>query len=178
MTGFGQGTDVSTQRRYPVTRYNQRMARRITRRAKLNEEGVAVAFTFNNLATMLIFGLVQDIVRYVPVIGDYVELAISLVSFYFHRIVLVTEDTVYVYRDLPFHYPSRQLAAYERGPGVVTLGSQNPSSWFSRFIRRGQLNFHDGLSVYHGIIWIRRAQYVEQEGNIPGSGSAADVRVS
>jgi hypothetical protein len=159
--------DFLPARRFEVTRYNRRMARRIARRAKLNEGAVAVAFTFNNLLTMCVFGLVQDLARFVPIVGEYVEAAVSLVSFYFHRIVIVTDENVYVYRDLPFHFPTRQIAAYRRGAGVVRLGSPNPSSGVSRFIRRGQLTFEDGLIAYHSIIWIRRAQYIEQEGNLP-----------
>jgi pimeloyl-ACP methyl ester carboxylesterase len=151
-------------RRYPVTRYNRRMAQRVARRADLSEDAVAVAFTFNNLATMLIFGVVEDIARFIPLIGSTVELAVGLLGFYFHRIVLVTDDNIYVYRDLPFHIPGRLLVSYRRGPGVVRIGTDSPS-WFSRVIRRGQLTFEGGTIVYHAILWIRRAQYVAQEGN-------------
>ena len=161
----------AASRRYPVTRYNQRMANRVARRADLTEGAVAVAFTFNNLATMLIFGVVEDVARFVPVIGSTLELAVGLLGFYFHRIVLVTEENIYVYRDLPFHIPGRLLVSYRRHAGVVRLGTDSPS-WFSRMIRRGQLTFEDGTVVYHAILWIRRAQYVAQEGNI----SAADER--
>jgi hypothetical protein len=153
-------------RRIEVTRYNQRMANRVARRANLNEPAVAVAFTFNNLLTMFIFGLVEDLARFVPTIGELLLLGISLVSFYFHRIVIVTDQRIYVYRDWPFHFPGKRLAVFDRGPGVVRLGSDS-SNGFSRFIRRGQLNFHDGTVVYHSILWIRRAQYIAQEGNIP-----------
>jgi hypothetical protein len=150
-----------------VRRYNQRMARRVAKRAHLDEQGVAVCFAFNNLLTSLLIGVVEDIARYVPSIGEAIELAIGIVTFYFHRIVLVTEQNVYVYRDWPFHFPGKQLAAYPRHAGLVTLGSPNTGG-FSRFIRRGQLNFEDGLVVYHGIIWIRRARYIVQEGNSLG----------
>jgi hypothetical protein len=157
---------LPASRRYPVTRYNQRMAQRVARRADLTEGAVAVAFTFNNLATMLIFGVVEDISRFVPVIGSTLELAIGLLGFYFHRIVLVTEENIYVYRDWPFHIPGRLLVSYRRHPGVVAIGTHNPQSWFSRVIRRGQLTFEDGFIVYHAILWIRRAQYIAQEGNL------------
>ena len=101
--------------------------------------------------------------------SDNLRLVITgiLLSFYFHRIVIVTSDNVYIYRDLPFHIPGRQLAAYRRGPGLVRLGSPNPESGISRFIRRGQLTFHDGTVTFHGFLWIRRVQYIEQEANIP-----------
>lgn len=164
---MGQPTFQATdpRRHLTITRYNQRMANRVARRAHLNEPAVAVAFTFNNLLTMCIFGLVEDVVRLVPTVGALLELAISLVSFYFHRIVIVTAEHIYVYRDWPLHFPGARLAAYERGPGVVRIGSDR-QHWLPRLIRRGQLTFHDGTVVYHSPIWIRRAQYVAQEGNI------------
>lgn len=154
-------------RQYTVRPYNQRMAKRVARRAHVDGEGaVAVAFTFNNLATMILFGLIEDAVRFVPVIGALVELAVSILGFYFHRIVLVTDENVYVFRDWPFHYPGKLLLKAERGPGVVQLGAPAASS-FMRFIRRGQLTFQDGTIVYHTVIFIRRVQYVAQEANLP-----------
>jgi hypothetical protein len=154
-------------RPYPVRPYNQRMARRVARRANVEGEGaVAVAFTFNNLATMITFGLIEDVGRFVPVIGSVVEFSLSILGFYFHRIVLVTDQNVYVFRDWPFHIPGKMLMKQERRPGVVQLGAP-ASSAFMRFIRRGQLTFQDGTVVYHTVIFIRRAQYVAQEANIP-----------
>jgi hypothetical protein len=164
------GCDTSTAvsaRAYTVRPYNQRMAKRVARRAHVGDEGgVAVAFTFNNLATMLVFGVIEDAVRFVPVVGELAELAIGVLGFYFHRIVLVTEKNVYVFRDWPFHYPGKLLMKHERGPGVVRLGAPDASG-FMRFIRRGQLTFEDGTIVYHGFFWIRRVQYVAQEANLP-----------
>jgi hypothetical protein len=142
------------------------MAQRVARRAHLDEPGVAVCFAFNNLLTSLLIGVVEDILQYVPSIGAVIDLAISILTFYFHRIVLVTDQNVYVYRDWPFHIPGKQLAAYPRHAGLVTLGSPNTGG-FSKFIRRGQLNFEDGQVVYHGILWIRRAKYIVLEGNSP-----------
>src|SRR3984957_13876540 len=142
-----------------VRKYNQRMAKRVARRAHVNEQGVAVCFAYNNLLTSLLIGVVEDVARLVPSVGSSIELVISILTFYFHRIVLVTDQNVYVYRDWPFHFPGKQLAAYSRHPGLVSIGSPNAGS-FSRFIRRGQLNFEDGLVVYHSIIWIRRARYI------------------
>jgi hypothetical protein len=154
-------------RQYTVRPYNQRMAKRVARRAHVDGEGaVAVAFTFNNLATMATFGVIEDIVRFVPIIGSYVDLALSILGFYFHRIVLVTDQQVYVFRDLPFHFPGKQLMVRKRGPGVVQLGAPAASS-FMRFIRRGQLTFQGGTIVYHSFIFIRRAQYIAQEANLP-----------
>jgi hypothetical protein len=149
-----------------VRKYNLRMAQRMAKRAHVNEQGVAVCFAYNNLLTTLLIGGVEDVVRYVPSVGEVIELAISILTFYFHRIVLVTDQNVYVFRDWPFHFPGKQLAAYPRHAGVVKLGSPNPGG-FSRFIRRGQLTFEDGHVVYHGILWIRRARYIAQEANSP-----------
>jgi hypothetical protein len=149
-----------------VRRYNQRMAQRVARRAHVNEQGVAVCFAFNNLLTSLLIGVVEDVARFVPTLGSVIEMAISLLTFYFHRIVLVTDQNVYVFRDWPFHIPGKRLAAYSRHAGLVKLGSPHTGG-FSRFIRRGQLTFEDGHVVYHGILWIRRARYIVQEGNSP-----------
>lgn len=157
----------SGARQYTVRRYNQRMATRVARRAHVDGEGaVAVAFTFNNLATMVTFGVIEDAAKLVPVIGSFLDLAFSILGFYFHRIVLVTDQNVYVFRDWPFHYPGKQLMKQERGPGVVQLGVPAASP-FMRFIRRGQLTFQDGTIVYHTVVFIRRAQYVAQEANLP-----------
>jgi hypothetical protein len=153
-------------RQLSVTRYNQRMANRVGRRAHLDEPAVAVAFTFNNLLTLCLFGVIEDVARVIPTVGGLLELAVSLVSFYFHRIVIVTDAHIYVYRDWPLHFPGNRLAQYDRGPGAVRIGSDR-QSWFSHLIRRGQLTFQDGTVVYHGFLWIRRAQYIAQEGNLP-----------
>src|ERR1700689_4474811 len=145
-------------RQYTVRRYNQRMAKRVARRAHVDGEGaVAVAFTFNNLATSIVLGTIVDIVKFVPVIGSFIDLAVSILAFYFHRIVLVTDQNVYVFRDWPFHFPGKLLMKQQRGPGVVQLGAPAASA-FMRFIRRGQLTFQDGTVVYHSFVFIRRAQ--------------------
>ena len=154
-------------RQYPVRPYNQRMARRVARRAHVDGEGaVAVAFTYNSLATMVILGVIEDILRLVPVLGSYAEFVFSILAFYFHRIVLVTDQNVYVFRDWPFHFPGKLLMTQRRGPGVVRIGEPAASS-FMRFIRRGQLTFQDGTIVYHSFIYIRRARYIAQEANLP-----------
>ena len=59
-----------------VRRYNQRMARRMARRAHIDEDGVAVCFAYNNLATCVLIGVVEDVVRYIPSIGELLEMAI------------------------------------------------------------------------------------------------------
>ncbi|MFL6108489.1 MAG: hypothetical protein ACJ72L_16135 [Marmoricola sp.] len=153
------------QRALKVRPYNTRMAKRMAKRAKLPEDGVAVAFTFNNLLTMVVFSIIEDIAKVIPTLGDLIEMLISLVSFYWHRVVLVTDSHVYIYRDLPFHRPGAQLHVFERGPGLLKIGSPK-TGWWSKFVRRGQLTFSDGTVVYHGILWIKRARYIAQEGNI------------
>ncbi len=50
-------------------------------------------------------GVVEDVARFVPTFGSVIEMAISLLTFYFHRIVLVTDQNLYVYRDWPFTFP-------------------------------------------------------------------------
>ncbi|MGH2843416.1 MAG: hypothetical protein ACRDKL_07510 [Solirubrobacteraceae bacterium] len=106
----------SAVRQYRVRPYNQRVARRVARRAHVDGEGaVAIAFTNNNLATMVILGLVEDILRFIPIVGAYATLALSLIGFYFHRIVLVTDQNVYVFRDWPLHFPGRRLVSHQRG---------------------------------------------------------------
>ena len=156
-----------TARQYTVRPYNQRMARRVARRAKVDGEGaVAVAFTFNNLATMLVLGAIEDAVKFVPAIGSLLDFAFSILGFYFHRIVLVTDQNVYVFRDWPFHIPGKLLMKHQRGPGVVQIGVPTASA-FMRFVRRGQLTFQDGTIVYHSVVFIRRAQYIAQEANLP-----------
>ena len=158
---------MTAARQFTVRPYNQRMAKRVARRAHVDGEGaVAVAFAFNNLATMIILGLVEDVVKLIPVFGSLAELAFSVVGFYFRRFVLVTDQNVYVFRDWPFHYPGKLLMKDERGPGVVQLGAPAASS-FMRFIRRGELTFRDGTVVYHTVIFIRRVQYIAQEANLP-----------
>lgn len=147
-----------------VRPYNRRMAQRMARRAHVNEQGLAVCFAFNNLATSLLIGVVEEAVEYVPTIGSLIGLVIGILTFYFHRIVLVTDQNVYVFRDWPFHIPGEQLAKCPRHAGLVKLGSPYTGG-FSKFIRRGQLTFEDGHVVYHGILWIRRASYIAQLGN-------------
>src|SRR3984957_17625295 len=98
----------------PVRKYNRRMAQRVARRAHVNEQGVAVCFAFNNLLTSLLIGVVEDVARVVPSIGSVIELMIGILDFCFHRIVLGTDQNVYVFRDWPFHFPGKRLAAYSR----------------------------------------------------------------
>src|ERR1700728_3607066 len=126
----------------PVRKYNQRMAQRVAKRAHVNEQGAAVCFAYNNLLTSLLIGVGEDVARFVPTVGSVIDLAISLLTFYFHRIVLVTEQNVYVYRDWPFHIPGKQLAAYPRHAGLVKLRGPIPRR-FCRVIPRAELTCGD-----------------------------------
>jgi hypothetical protein len=71
----------------------------------------AVCFAFNNLLTSLLIGVLEDVARFVPSVGSLIEMAISILTFYFHRIVLVTDQNVYVYRDWPLaaRYPGTPM---------------------------------------------------------------------
>ena len=68
-------------------------------------------------------------------------------SFHFHRTVLVTDQHVYVYRDLPFHRPGAQLGRYPLGPNTVTRV-------------RGKLTFSDGQVVWHSPLFAWRVRQV------------------
>jgi hypothetical protein len=64
-----------------------------------------------------------------------------------HRTVLVTDQHVYVYRDLPFHRPGAQLGRYPLGPNTVTRV-------------RGKLTFSDGQVVWHSPLFAWRVRQV------------------
>lgn len=158
---------MTDEPRIQVRPYNQRMAARIARRARLDETAVAVSFGFNTWVAMLILGLLSDL----PL--PYVGLIVSIVGFAWHRIVLVTETDVYVMRDWPFHYPGKVIAHYKREPGLTILGSTHANG-LVRFLLRGQLRFRDGGTVYHSFVFIKRSQYIQSEANVsPDPRSAA-----
>ena len=71
------------------------MAQRVVSAHDVNEQGVAVCFAFNNLMTSLLIGWWRTSPDSFP-IGSVLELAIGVLTFYFHRIVLVTDQKVYV----------------------------------------------------------------------------------
>ena len=93
MSTFGEPSYGSL----PVRKYNQRMAQRVARRAHLDEQAVAVAFTFNNLFTMLTLGVIVDIVKFVPIIGASAAIMGVMVGFamYWPR------EKVYIWGVLP-----------------------------------------------------------------------------
>lgn len=127
----------------------QRMAERMVKRAGISgERGVAVSFGFSSLPAAILIGLLAEI--------PYVGLALTLLTFGLHRIVLVTDQNVYVFRDRPFHRPGEVLGTYAVGPESV-----------SRI--RGKLTFTDGLVVWHSPLWTFRAKRVADAATAAGS---------
>ena len=123
-----------------VRPYNARMARRMAKPAKPPGDAVAVALTFNHLFTMVVVGIVEDVANLIPSLEDLIEMTISLASFYWHRVVLVTDGHVYIYRDLPFHRPGKQLNVFERGTegaGLAATGTAPREALVARGRRRG-----------------------------------------
>ncbi len=129
----------------------RRMARRYVRRAKIaGEEGVTVSFGFSSFAIAVVAGILEEV--------PYVGIVIALLFFHFHRTVLVTDQHVYVYRDLPFHQPGAQLGRYELGPDTVTRV-------------RGKLTFSDGQVVWHAPVFAWRVRQVAEAATEGGGGT-------
>jgi hypothetical protein len=127
----------------------RRMAGRYARRAKISDEGaVTISFGFSSLWIAVLAGLLEEL--------PYVGLVIALLFFHFHRTVLVTDQHVYVYRDLPFHQPGAQLGRYPLGPDTV-----------SRV--RGKLTFSDGQVVWHSPIFAWRVRQVAEAAQAGGA---------
>ena len=120
----------------------KRMAQRYARRAKISgEHGVTISFGFSSLAVAVIAGVVEEL--------PYVGFALALLFFHFHRTVLVTDQHVYVFRDLPFHRPGERLSEYPLGPDTVTRV-------------RGKLTFSDGRVVWHSPLFAWRVRQVSE----------------
>ena len=120
----------------------RRMAGRYVRRTGIpGEEGVTISFGFNSLWIAILGGVLEEL--------PYVGLIIPLLFFHFHRTVLVTNQHVYVYRDLPFHQPGAQLGKYPLGPDTVTRV-------------RGKLTFSDGQIVWHSPLFAWRVRQVAE----------------
>jgi hypothetical protein len=116
------------------------MATRYARRAKISgEDAVTISFGFSSLAIAIIAGVLEEL--------PYVGLPIALLLFRFHRTVLVTDQHVYVFRDLPFHQPGARLGQYPLGPSTVTRV-------------RGKLTFSDGQIVWHSPLFAWRVRQV------------------
>ena len=126
----------------------RRMAGRYARRAKISgEEGVTISFGFSSLMVAVIAGVLEEL--------PYVGFALALLFFHFHRTVLVTDQHVYVFRDLPFHRPGERLGEYPLGPGTVTRV-------------RGKLTFSDDLVVWHAPLFAWRVRQVAEAIDAPG----------
>jgi hypothetical protein len=120
----------------------KRMAGRYARRAKVSgEEGVTISFGFSSLAIAVIASVLEEL--------PYVGFAFSVLFFHFHRTVLVTDQHVYVFRDLPFHRPGERLGEYPLGPDTVTRV-------------RGKLTFSDGRVVWHSPLFAWRVRQVAE----------------
>ena len=120
----------------------KRMAGRFARRAKISgEEAVTISFGFSSLAVALVAGVLEEL--------PYVGILFALLFFYFHRTVLVTDQAVYVYRDLPFHIPGERLGRYPLGPHTLTRV-------------RGKLTFSDGQVVWHSPLFAWRVKQVAE----------------
>lgn len=118
------------------------MARRYARRARVSgEAGVTISFGFSSLAVAVIAGVLEEL--------PYIGFVIALLFFYFHRTVLVTDQHVYVFRDLPFHRPGDRLGQYPLGPDTVTRV-------------RGKLTFSDGRVVWHSPLFAWRVRQVAE----------------
>ena len=130
----------------------KRMAGRYVRRAKISgEEGVTIAFGFSSLPMALLAGVLEEL--------PYVGILVALLFFHFHRTVLVTDQHVYVYRDLPFHRPGARLGEYPLGPGTVERV-------------RGKLTFSDGQVVWHSPLFAWRVRQVAEA--VQAGGTAAN----
>jgi hypothetical protein len=129
------------------------MAVRYARRAKISgEEAVTIAFGFSSIAIAIIAGVLEEL--------PYVGLLFALLFFHFHRTVLVTDQHVYVYRDLPFHQPGAQLGQYPLGPDTVTRV-------------RGKLTFSDGQVAWHSPLFAWRVRQVAEAVRAGGAAVSA-----
>jgi hypothetical protein len=116
------------------------MAERMVKRAGITDEnGITVSFGFSSLAAAIIISILDEV--------PYIGLASTFLTFGLHRIVLVTDQHVYVFRDRPFHRPGEVLGQYPVGPGTVTR-------------KRGKLTFSDGLVVWHSPLFTFRAKNI------------------
>lgn len=102
---------------------------------------MTISFGFSSLAVAVIAGVLEEL--------PYIGFVIALLFFYFHRTVLVTDQHVYVFRDLPFHRPGDRLGQYPLGPDTVTRV-------------RGKLTFSDGRVVWHSPLFAWRVRQVAE----------------
>lgn len=118
----------------------KRMAERMVTRAGLEgETGITVSFGFSSLPAAIVISMLEQI--------PYLGLLLTFLTFGLHRIVLVTDQHVYVFRARPWHRPGEVLATYPLGAETVTRV-------------RGKLTFSDGLVVWHSPLFAGRAQRI------------------
>jgi hypothetical protein len=130
----------------------RRMAGRYARRAKISgEQAVTISFGFSSLRIAICAGLLEEL--------PYVGILVALLLFHFHRTVLVTDQHVYVYRDLPLHQPGARLGQYPLGQHTVTR-------------LRGKLTFSDGQVVWHSPLFAWRVKQVAAAVEAAGGASA------
>jgi hypothetical protein len=121
------------------------MAGRMAKRAGINEEGWAVAFSYSSGWAALLFGVAEEIAGEVPLL----PLIVTIISFHWHRIILVTDQRTYLLRAKLFHQPGPVLGVYGHGPGSMTRV-------------RGKLTFADGQVAYHVPIFAWRMKAIAQ----------------
>lgn len=133
----------------------QRMAERMVKRAGISgENGVTVSFGFSSLAGAIVISLLDEL--------PYIGLVMTFLTFGVHRIVLVTDQNTYVFRDRPFHRPGEVLGTYPHGSGEISR-------------KRGKLSFPDGQVVWHSPLFAGRAKRVADAANV--AAPAASVAV-
>lgn len=121
------------------------MAERMARRAGLNEEGWAVAFSYSSGWAALWFAVIERVVEDIP----FADLLVTIISFHWHRIILVTNQRTYLLRARMFHQPGELLGVYQHGRGSMTRV-------------RGKLTFVDGQVAYHLPIFAWRLKAIAQ----------------
>jgi hypothetical protein len=123
------------------------MAGRMASRAGINEEGRAVAFSYSSGWAALLFGIGEEIAGEIPL--PFLPLLLTIISFHWHRIILVTDQRTYLLQAKMFHRPGAVLGTYWHGPGSITRV-------------RGKLTFADGQVAYHVPISAWRMKAIAQ----------------
>jgi hypothetical protein len=116
----------------------------MAKRAGISEPGVTCSFGFQSLPAAIIVGFLDEL--------PYVGLVLTFLTFGVHRLVLVTDQSTYIFKGKPFHRPGAVLGTYPVGSGAV-----------SRV--RGKLTFSDGQVVWHSPLFAARAKRVEEAAN-------------
>ena len=110
-----------------------------------NEQGRAVAFSYSSAWATWLFAVIERAAEEIP----FMDLAVTIISFHWHRIIVVTDQRTYLLRARLFHQPGEVLGMYPLGPGSMTRV-------------RGKLTFADGQQAYHLPIFAWRMRQVAQ----------------